>query len=103
RPPGADVVDVAVAVEVIEVGAGRAVDERGRAADGTEGPHRAIDPARQIALGLGERLRRSSHGHRVFPLHRWWPGSLPLPPYVSTVSAAAYPASSASQRAASLA
>ena len=45
RAPGADVVDVAVAVDVPNVGAGAADEEGGLAADGAEGADRGIHAA----------------------------------------------------------
>ncbi len=58
RPPGAEVVDVAVAVGVGEPGALGALDKRRRAAHRAKGPHRRVDAAGEKALralleGLG--------------------------------------------------
>ena len=62
RPPGADVVDVALAVGVAEVRALGARDEARRAADGAEGAHRRVDAAGDDALGALEQrsLRRAA-------------------------------------------
>ena len=54
RPPGADQVDVAAAVDVGEVGPGRPVGEAGGAADGPERAHGRVDPARQHGAGALE-------------------------------------------------
>ncbi len=54
RAPGTDVVDVAVAVDVVQVGAIGAFDEERLAADRLERAHRRIDAARQQLLGAGE-------------------------------------------------
>jgi hypothetical protein len=51
RPPGADVVDVALAVGVGHVGAGCGLEEHRRAADAAEGAHRRVDATRDVALG----------------------------------------------------
>jgi hypothetical protein len=45
RSPGADVIDILVAVHVEDVGALAARDERRIAADGAECPHGRVDPA----------------------------------------------------------
>jgi hypothetical protein len=47
RPPRADVVDVAVAVHVEELGSLGVADEDGVAPDRAHGPHRGVDPAGQ--------------------------------------------------------
>ena len=65
RPPGADQVDVLVAVDVGQPGAGRGADEPRGAADGVEGPHRGVHPARgHRARPLEERGARGGHGGR---------------------------------------
>ena len=51
RAPGAEVVDVAIAVGVDEVGALGALDKRRRAAHRFEGAHRRVDAAGKEALG----------------------------------------------------
>ena len=51
RTPGAEVVDIAIAVGVDEVGALGALDEWRRAAHGAKGPHRRVDAAGKEALG----------------------------------------------------
>ena len=54
RPPRADVVDVAVAVDVDELRALAALDEdRRRPADRRHRPHRRVDPAGDELLGAG--------------------------------------------------
>jgi len=54
RPPGADIVDIALAVGVGQPGAIRRRDEARHAADCAERAHRRIDPARDAALGAVE-------------------------------------------------
>ena len=51
RAPGAEVVDVAVAVGVVEIRALGALDEGRRAAHGAKGAHRRVDAAGKVALG----------------------------------------------------
>ena len=51
RPPGAEIVDIAVAVGVGEPGALSAFDKRRRAAHRAEGPHGRVDAAGEEALG----------------------------------------------------
>ncbi len=53
-PPRADVVDIALAVRIPEIGARRALDETGRAADRAEGAHRGVDAAGDGPLGTFE-------------------------------------------------
>ena len=60
RPPGADVVDVAVAVDVVEIGALAALDEQRLPAHRAEGAHGRIDAAREQV----QRLREESLGAR---------------------------------------
>jgi hypothetical protein len=63
RAPGADVVDVALAFGVPDVGALRALDEARRAADGAEGAHGRVDAAGDDALGAFEQgLVAVAHG-----------------------------------------
>ena len=70
RTPGADQVDVLVAVDVAQPGAGRGADEAGGAADGVEGPDRGVHAAgghRQRPLeerGARGGRRGRSAGHR---------------------------------------
>ncbi len=56
RPPGHHVVDEAVAVHVLDGGAGRPLDEQRNAADGLEGADRAVDAAGKNLPGLLEEL-----------------------------------------------
>ena len=51
RPPGAEVVDVAVAVGVGEPRALGVGDERRGSADGAEGPDGRVDAAGEVSLG----------------------------------------------------
>ena len=55
RPPGAEVVDVFVAVHVDDSGAAAGRDEGRRAGDGAEGPHGTVDAPGHEALGFGEK------------------------------------------------
>src|SRR5204862_342169 len=55
RAPGADVVDVALALGVDDGRALGAGDEARRAADGAEGAHRGVDAARYDLLGALEK------------------------------------------------
>ena len=55
RSPRADVVDVAVAVEVVEIGALAALEKNRLAADAAKRPGRAIHAAGHQLLGAGER------------------------------------------------
>ena len=56
RPPGADVVDVSIAVDVDQVGALGAFDERRRAADRGERAYRRIDAAGNNFAGRLEQV-----------------------------------------------
>src|SRR5262252_4585439 len=56
RPPGADVIQVAIAVEVENVRPVTALDERRLPADCTERPRRAIDAAGNDSAGALEGL-----------------------------------------------
>jgi len=51
RTPRADVVDVAVAIDVEQIGTVGTLDEEGLAADRLEGAHRRVDAAGQQLLG----------------------------------------------------
>ena len=64
RAPGADQVDVAVAIGIGEPTASRRGDEAGCAADGVERPHRGVHSARDDRAGLGEEFRRDARGSR---------------------------------------
>ena len=54
RPPGEDVIDVAVAVDVEKPGPFPALDEQRLASDRLERPHRRIDSPGKERQGLGE-------------------------------------------------
>ena len=54
RPPGCQVIDVAVVVDVPDGGAFGTRDEAWCAADGAEGSHGRVDAAREQALRLGK-------------------------------------------------
>ena len=54
RPPGADIVDVTVAIDVEEISALSARDEDGFSADGAERSRRAVDSAGDDSLGAFE-------------------------------------------------
>jgi len=56
RAPGADVVDVFLAVGVPEVGALGALHKAGRATDGTEGAHGGVDATGDHLGGAVEQL-----------------------------------------------
>ncbi len=62
RPPGADVVEVALAVGVPQVRAFAAREEARRAAHGAKGAHRGVDAGGNRALGTGEELFVAVHG-----------------------------------------
>ncbi len=75
RSPGAEVVDVAVAVGVGEIGAFCALDKRRSAADRAEGPHGRVDAAGKEALGAllegvgtGAGGGRGLRGHGAFSI-----------------------------------
>src|SRR5688572_20629909 len=65
--PRHDVVDVAIAVDVLDRGARRAGDESRRAADTLEGADGAVDAARQDVRGAGEEFSGVGGFHRM----RW--------------------------------
>ena len=67
RPPRADEVDVAVAVDVGEPGALGAGDEARDAAHTTEGPHRRVDPTGDHLASAVEEGLRSGGGERHGP------------------------------------
>src|SRR3989442_10556977 len=50
RTPGSDIVDVAAAIRVPQVGARGPLEEQRHAADGTKGAHRRVDAGRDDAL-----------------------------------------------------
>ena len=60
--PGTDVIDVALAIGVKEVGAAGALEEDRVAADAAEGAHRRVDAAGYVALGRGKEVVGSGHG-----------------------------------------
>ena len=61
RPPRLHVVQQAVSVGVLDEGAFAADKERGRAADGAEGPHRRVDPAGDDPAGAFEQFLGAGH------------------------------------------
>jgi hypothetical protein len=61
-PPGADIIDVALAVGVEEVGSGRTLEEDGVSAHAAEGPHRGVHTAWDVTLGGGEEVMGAGHG-----------------------------------------
>jgi hypothetical protein len=63
RAPGADVVDVALAVGVPHIGAFGAGDEARRAAHRTEGADGRVDAAGNGLLGAIEKLLVTGHGN----------------------------------------
>ena len=54
RPPGADVIDIGIAVDIIDFRAGGAFDEDRFAADGAKGAHRTVDAAGDDLVGFGK-------------------------------------------------
>src|SRR5690606_6895535 len=54
RAPGADVIDVALAVLVRYIGAFGMLEKQRRAADAAEGAHRRVDATGDVVLGAGE-------------------------------------------------
>ncbi len=74
RSPGADVIDVLVAVGIEDVGAFAALDEGRSAADAAIGAHRGVDAARYGEQGAFEKLLGSGMFHLVEisgSLHRY--------------------------------
>ena len=69
RAPGADVVDVAVVVHVVEVGAIGTGDEERLPADRLEGAHRRVDAAGH------QRARAGEQGVGAFVVHAWVSGA----------------------------
>jgi len=65
RPPGADIVDVALVVFVDHVSALGMLEEQRCAAHATEGAHRRIDAAGDVLLGVGEQAFGTGHGHAL--------------------------------------
>ena len=55
RPPGTDVIDVAIAIDVEQIGALAALEKDRLAADAAKSPGRAVDAAGNQSLGIGER------------------------------------------------
>ena len=67
RSPGADVVDVFIAIDVKDVGALAVIDIKGGEAYRAEGTYGAIDPARDILRGaLEECSRRVYSSHAIY-------------------------------------
>ena len=67
RSPGADVVDVFIAIDVKDVGALAVIDIEGGEAYRAEGTYGAIDPARDILRGaLEECSRRVYSSHAIY-------------------------------------
>jgi hypothetical protein len=64
RAPGADVVDVAVVVGVVEVGALGLLDEQRVAADAAEGADGGVDAAHERGVGALEQRSRGIAAHR---------------------------------------
>src|SRR5690606_10271781 len=62
RPPGAEIVDVASALDVPKMGAFGAGNEARRAADGPECAHRRVDPTDKDSLGTFEFGGVTAHG-----------------------------------------
>ena len=58
RSPCADVVDVAVSIDVDELSPSRGFEEQRRAADASKRPHRRIDSARNARFGAANQLVR---------------------------------------------
>jgi hypothetical protein len=67
RPPGADVIDIALAIGILQPGAVRRGDEARHAADGAERAHRRVHAARNAELGAVEELFGTIHEQR-FPV-----------------------------------
>ena len=71
RSPGTDVVDIAIAVDVLQPAALAALNDDWRAPHRTEGACRAVDAARHQLLGTGEELftfttvHVEAHGRRI--------------------------------------
>ncbi len=61
RSPGTDIVDVALAFDIPQIGPFGATGEERFAADGTEGAHRRVDAARHTCLGAGEQVVVGGH------------------------------------------
>ncbi len=65
RAPGADVIDVDIAVDVLHAGTAGFLREERRSAHGAKGAHRRVDPARHVA----ERLREKFLERAEFMIH----------------------------------
>ena len=65
RTPGADVIDVIVAVDVVQVSTRSAGDETGMTANVLEGPHRAVDSAGKQFFSRGEKFFGLRIGHEA--------------------------------------
>ena len=62
RTPGADIIDIALAIGIEQIGTGRAVDEHRFTANAAKCTHRRVDATRDVALGEFETVVRSGHG-----------------------------------------
>ncbi len=67
RSPGADVIDIGVAVGIVNLGTLGALNEQRVAAHRLEGPHGAVDPPGDDAFGFGEEGRGFLMVHSGFP------------------------------------
>ena len=63
RPPGKDVVDVRISIQIIKPSALGSLDKPGLPADRSEGANRAVDPAGDESLGFFKQLDRSRDFH----------------------------------------
>src|SRR5690606_11272443 len=70
RPPGTDVVDVTVAIDVVKAGAVGALHEERLATDRLERAHRRIDPAGQQLPCAGEQGMGAVVVHGVVPVRK---------------------------------
>ena len=61
RPPGTDIIDIGLAVDIVEKSALGAFDERGRAAHAIEGTHRRVDAAGNDASSALHQLFGKAH------------------------------------------
>jgi hypothetical protein len=69
RPPGADIVDVALAVGIGDAGAGTGNEEARRPADRTKSPHRRVHATRYVLLGTLKELLIA--GIKSFSSNSW--------------------------------
>jgi len=65
RPPGTNIVDVTLAIDIDQVCALGSIDERGRAADAVECAYRGIDAAGNDSDSLLKKSIGISHSNRV--------------------------------------